>query len=103
MRIIKASTLRRFWRANRGSEAELAKWLKTAKEADWRHPADMKSAFGVRVDFVKVRSGNTVAVFDIANNNWRLIAAVHYDRRRVFTLRILTHKEYDTNKWKEEL
>jgi mRNA interferase HigB len=103
MRIIKPSTLRRFWAANRGAEAELKKWLKTAKEAQWQHPPDVKYAFGARVDFVKVESGNTVAVFDIANNNWRIIAAIHYNRQRVFVLRILTHKEYDTNNWKQEI
>jgi mRNA interferase HigB len=86
-----------------GKEAELAKWLKTSKEAEWRHPSDVKSAFGARVDFVKVASGNTVAVFDFANNNWRLIAAIHYDRQRLFVPRILTHKDYDTNKWKKDL
>ncbi len=103
MRVIKPSTLRRFWEVNRSSEAELRKWLKTAKEANWRHPPDVKADFGVRVDFVKVQSGNTVAVFDIANNNWRLIAAIHYDRQRVFVLRVLTHREYDANRWKQEL
>jgi mRNA interferase HigB len=103
VRVIKPSTLRRYWAASPGAEKALRIWLKTAKAARWENTADVKSAFGVRVDFVKVASGNTVAVFDIANNNWRLIAAFHYDRQRVFTLRVLTHKEYDTNKWKQEL
>jgi mRNA interferase HigB len=103
MRVIKPSTCRRFWRANPRAEKELKKWLATADAAEWNTPADVKADFGARVDFVQVESGNTVAVFDIANNNWRLIAAIHYDHPRVFVLRILTHGEYDTNKWKEEL
>jgi len=44
-----------------------------------------------------------VAVFDIANNNYRLVAAIHYDYSRVFVLRIFDHAEYDLNYWKEEL
>jgi mRNA interferase HigB len=103
MRVIKPSALRRFWRANPKAERELKKWLDAADAASWKHPADVKSDFGARVDFVQVDSGNTVAVFDIANNNWRLIAAIHYDHPRVFVLRILTHEEYDANRWKEEL
>ncbi len=103
MRLIKPSTVKRFWERNRGSEGELRKWLRTVEAAEWKRPPDVKAAFGARVDFVKVKSGNTVAVFDIANNNWRLVAAIHYDHPRVFVLRILTHKEYDTNQWKDAL
>ncbi len=61
----------------------------------------------VRLD-LSVKSGATLAVFDITNNRWRLIAAVHFTRRspvkgRVYVLRILTHAQYDTNHWKQEL
>ena len=63
----------------------------------------MKRSFGARVDFVKVDSGNTVAVFDITNNKYRLGAAIHYDYPRVFVLRVMTHPEYDRNRWKQEL
>lgn len=52
---------------------------------------------------MKVQSGNTVAVFDIHNNKYRLVAAIHYDHPRVFVLRIMTHEEYDKNYWKNEL
>lgn len=55
------------------------------------------------VDPVPVKSGNTVYVFNIRRNEFRLIAAVHFDQRRVFTLRFFTHSEYDNPKWKEEL
>jgi len=103
MRIVKPSTVKAFWDENPSAEKELEKWLATTDLAQWKNPADVKSDFGARVDFVKVKSGETVAVFDIANNNWRLIAAIHYDFPRVFVLRILTHKEYDKNKWKDDL
>ena len=63
----------------------------------------MKQSFGAAVDFVKVQSGNTVAVFDIHNKKYRLVAAIHYDFPRVFVLRIMTHEQYDKNYWKDEL
>ncbi len=105
MRIIKTSTLRRFWTHpdHRNAEKELRAWIRLITEATWSSPADVKRLFGARVDFVKVASGNTVAVFDIANNNYRLVVAIHYDFPRVFVLRVLSHKEYDRNKWKDEL
>ena len=103
MRIISKTRLKEFWAEHADAEKELIKWHTVTGQAKWANPADVKQSFGVRVDFVKVNSGNTVAVFDIANNNYRLIAAVHYDYPRVFVLRILTHEEYDENKWKDEL
>lgn len=48
-------------------------------------------------------SGRQVCIFDIGGNNYRLIAAIHYNTGKVFVLRILTHKEYDSEKWKREL
>ena len=35
MRIIKPSTLRRFWLTHRNAEKELAKWLLTVSRAEW--------------------------------------------------------------------
>ena len=66
-------------------------------------PTDVKRVYGHRVDFVQVKSGRTVTVFDIANNNYRLIVAIHDTSSRVYVLRFLTHAEYDEETWKEEL
>ena len=43
-----------------------------------------------------------MAVIDVCNNRYRMIAAIHHDRRRVFVLRLMTHRPYDTNEWKAE-
>jgi mRNA interferase HigB len=52
---------------------------------------------------VTVASGRSVIVFNVAHNRYRLIAAVHYNTQIVYTLMILTHKEYDRDTWKERL
>jgi mRNA interferase HigB len=106
MRVISKSRLRRFWEAKpqqAKAERALRQWYKLTREADWKSPADVKKLFGKNVDFVQVASENTVAVFNIHGNDFRLIAAIHYDYPRVFVLRILTHREYDRNMWKQEL
>ncbi|TAN48244.1 MAG: type II toxin-antitoxin system HigB family toxin [Methylococcaceae bacterium] len=41
-----------------------------------------------------------MATLSIAGNNVRLIAAVHYNSRKIYIRNILTHTEYDKNKWK---
>ena len=39
-------------------------------------------------------------VFNIGGNKYRLIAAIHYNRRRVYIRAILTHAEYDRGGWR---
>jgi mRNA interferase HigB len=63
---------------------------------------------GVFVSFDSLRQvfpnadqvGN-VTVFNIGGNKARLIAAIHYNRRKVYIRAILTHPEYNEGKWKE--
>lgn len=42
-------------------------------------------------------------IFNIGGNKYRLITAIHYNTRKVFVLRFLTHVEYDSQGWKEDL
>jgi mRNA interferase HigB len=40
-------------------------------------------------------------VFNIGGNKVRLIAAVHYNRNKIYIRQVLTHQEYDTGKWRK--
>jgi mRNA interferase HigB len=40
-------------------------------------------------------------VFNIGGNKVRLIAAVHYNRNKIYIRHVLTHQEYDTGKWRK--
>ena len=102
MRIIKTSTLREFWEAHREAETSLRRWVQQTKAAVWRSFPEVRRTFP-SADFVVVTSGHPAVVFDIANNRYRLIAAVHYNMGIVYTLMILTHKEYDRGDWKDRL
>jgi mRNA-degrading endonuclease HigB of HigAB toxin-antitoxin module len=41
-------------------------------------------------------------VFNGCGNTYRLIAAVHFDRGMVYTLRFFAHAECCKDKWKDE-
>jgi mRNA interferase HigB len=111
MRIISERRLREFWEATprqRDAERPLRSWSAVVRGASWTNPAAVKSTFGKNVDFVQSNNGSNLAVFNIHGNHYRLIAAVHYlpshfRKGRVYVLRVLTHEEYDTNRWKREL
>jgi len=73
------------------------RWVSIVEAADWKTPSDVKSTFGVNVDFV----GKQV-VFDIGGNKARIIAKIVYGVLQIVNVsHVLDHAEYDTNKWKE--
>ena len=41
-----------------------------------------------------------LVVFNIGGNKYRLIAAIHFNRQKVYIRHILTHAEYDRGSWK---
>ncbi len=84
------------------AEPGLRWWLEVIRAAQWRTFADLRRVFP-SADQVKMNSGRTVIVFNVAGNKYRLIAAVHFDRQRLFALRFLSHSDYSKNRWKHEL
>ncbi len=102
MRIISLKTLRDFWLRHRNAHGPLRDWYEMTESARWRNFIDVRQTFG-SADVVRVASGNNVVVFDIAGNKYRLIAAIHYNTAVVYALTVLTHKDYDSDKWKAML
>ena len=92
MRVISKKKLRQFWETpgRENSRVALEVWHDVAKKAEWRHFDDVKQDFGARVDFV-----NGKTVFDICNNDYRLICSIDYQRHGVLVLWIGTHANYD--------
>ena len=42
-----------------------------------------------------------LTVFNIGGNKVRLIAAIHYNRKKIYIRAVLTHAEYDEGRWRE--
>ncbi|TMI36703.1 MAG: type II toxin-antitoxin system HigB family toxin, partial [Betaproteobacteria bacterium] len=34
-------------------------------------------------------------IFDVGGNKYRIVTAIHYNRRKVYIRHVLTHAEYD--------
>ena len=102
MRVIKESRVREYWMTHPKARSPLEKWLMVVKAATWKRFDDVRKTFR-HADQVRVKSGRNVVVFDIGGNDYRLIAAIHYNHQKLFVLRFMTHAEYDDNKWKETL
>jgi len=90
MRIIALRTLRDFWGKYPQAEVPLRAWYALASRADWRSPADVKTAYR-SASFLR----NNRVVFNIKGNDFRLVVAVHYNRGLMFVRFVGTHREYD--------
>jgi len=84
------------------SHSAMQRWFELIRSAAWDSFLEVKAIFPAS-DQVRVSSGGTCVVFDLAGNNYRMIASIHYNRQIVHVLKILTHAEYDTGKWRKEL
>ena len=102
MRIIKEKFLRDAAEQYPKAAKYLAAWTATVRAAAWRYMADVRGCYG-SADVVHVRSGKPVIVFNVCGNSYRLIVAMHFNSQMVYTLRFLTHAEYDRDDWKDEL
>lgn len=100
MRVISKSRLRQFWGLlkGKGAEGPLRAWYThvNSKTVSWHVWGDVKADFGT-ASIV----GDCV-VFNIGGNKFRLVTRILYASQKVFILKVMTHKEYDENKWQAE-
>jgi mRNA interferase HigB len=96
MPVISEKTLREFWRLHPEAEIPLRSWLRAAEHAEWEKFSDVRRHY---------RSADQVGkftVFNIGGNKFRLIVDIHFNRGKLYVRSVLTHQDYDRNKWKED-
>jgi mRNA interferase HigB len=98
MRVISKPRLREFWTAaaRADSEGPLRAWYThvSNRTVAWHSWGDVKVEFGT-ASLV----GNCV-VFNIGGNKYRLVTRILYPSQKVFILKVMTHAEYDDDRWK---
>ena len=95
MHVIIRKRLNEFVRTHPETEPGLENWYRLIKSKNY----DNFSA--LRADFPAADQVGKLTVFNIGGNKVRLIAAIHYNRRRVYIRAVLTHSTYDKGAWKE--
>ncbi len=95
MHIITRKRLNDFAEKHADSKSALQHWYGIIKSKNYLSFSEL------RADFASADRVGNLTVFDIGGNKVRLIAAIHYNRRKVYIRAILTHAEYDKGKWKE--
>ena len=101
MRLITLKRLRDYAALHPTTAPTLGHWMTLMQGQDFADFVALRRVFQ-SADQVVVASGNPVTIFNI-KNHYRLITAIHYNRRAVFILLLLTHNEYDRDHWKKHL
>lgn len=100
MRVISKARLKQFWESpNReDSEGPLRAWYThvNSKSVSWRSWGDVKTAFA------SASLVGDCVIFNVGGNKYRLVARIRYPSQKVFVLKVMTHGEYDEDKWKDE-
>jgi mRNA interferase HigB len=102
VRIIAEGTLRQWASGHARAASSLSQWVKVVRHVHWRSFAELRRTFP-SADWVSVKSGRKVAMFNIGGNQFRLVCAVHFNTEMVFALRFMTHADYSKGTWKNEL
>jgi mRNA interferase HigB len=100
VRVISLSPLREFWERHPDAEMALRLWYKAASHAEWSSLRDVRRHYP-HADGIKTRSDDTLTVFNIAGNKYRLIVRIRHEYRLMNIRAILTHAEYGREAWKE--
>lgn len=95
MHIITRKRLNDFAKQHPDTAQALANWYQEMKKGDFNSIAELRQVFPSADKVGKL------TVFNVGGNKVRLIAAIHYNRRKVYIRAVLTHAEYDRGNWKE--
>ncbi len=96
MYILGKSIIEEFKRKHANSRKALDRWVKLVEGANFDSPRDLKQMFGVNVDFVGRQT-----IFDVGGNKIRAITKVAFGQRIILITHVLSHAEYDRDRWKE--
>lgn len=99
MRLIGQDVLTKAVRKHADVKKWLQAWVATVEDANWQSLDDVRVDFP-SADGMKLKSKIVVIVFNVKGNAYRLITNVNYNAQAVLVLDLLTHAEYDKEKWK---
>jgi mRNA interferase HigB len=99
VKLVNEALLRRFASKRRDAGPWLNKWAAIVAGARWHNIIDVRRDFP-SADGVRHSSGLVITVFNVRGNEYRLLTHVEYAGGSVRVLDVLTHAEYDRDKWK---
>ena len=94
MHVITRKRLIEFADTHPETRSSLTHWYQLMKNNHFSNFAHLRDTFPA-ADHV-----GKLTVFNIGGNKVRLIAAIHYNRGKIYIRAVLTHAEYDEQRWR---
>lgn len=95
MDVVGYDKITEFTRKYPDSRKSLNSWFQIASKAKWKNLAEVKQSYPHADLYL------CCTIFNIRGNNYRLIALINYRTQGIQIQHILTHAEYDKDKWKK--
>lgn len=94
--VISRKALTKFVRMQPKAAEPLDNWYRRTKRAVWKNVAEL------RIDYPHADLVGSCIVFNIGGNKYRLIAKIKFQKRTAYIRFVLTHREYNTEGWKND-
>ena len=95
MHVITRRRLIEFAHKHPAARPPLLHWFAIVRKTDYSSFADL------RITFPSADQVGQFTAFNIGGNKYRLIVAIHYNRKKVYIRHVLTHAEYDRGTWRK--
>jgi mRNA interferase HigB len=96
MHVISYRRLRQYSEQHADCREALNNWFKVASQAEWANLAEVQAIFP------QAEAVGNFTVFNIKGNRYRLIVSIDYEGKLIYIKYVLTHAEYDKEKWKHD-
>jgi mRNA interferase HigB len=96
MHVISRKRLREACRSHADVCEALDDWFSIANKANWERLDDVQRFYP------KAEAVSNFTVFNIKGNRYRLIASINYEKQIIYIKYVLTHLEYDKDRWKND-
>ncbi|MBK8223872.1 MAG: type II toxin-antitoxin system HigB family toxin [Candidatus Obscuribacter sp.] len=94
MKVQNERVVKQFIESNRAAASNLKRFLVIVRESEWNNHAEIRATFP-SADYI----GENKWIFNISGNNHRLAAMVWINSGVFHVLKVMTHTEYDKEKF----
>jgi mRNA interferase HigB len=99
MRLFGRDVLTKSLRKHPAARGWIATWIDDVEGAEWHSIRDVRLSYP-SADGVSLPSGYVVTIFNVKGNEYRLLTYINYAAGAVDALELVTHAEYDKDRWK---
>jgi mRNA interferase HigB len=94
--VLSRKILNKFCESHADACDALFAWHRSASKAKWQNLLEVQALYPT------AEAVGRFTVFNIKGNKYRLIVDILYSSQQIFVKYILTHAEYDKDKWKND-